>query len=180
MTAAVFYVVPDLWVGRGILGLSSLFSLLGVGITRGTFSRVMDESLFKRRVLVYGVGQRTAAILSLRRRSDRRGFEIVGFVQPDGESATVPGDRVLDASAGILDLCTRFDVHEIVVAMEDRRRGFPILGLLECRLAGMEVTELLTFLERETGRVRDVGARGPSRQPVFSARWPSATVKRPS
>jgi sugar transferase (PEP-CTERM system associated) len=66
----------------------------------------------------------------------------------------VPVDRVLEASAGILDLCSRFDVHEIVVAMEDRRRGFPILGLLECRLAGLDVTELLTFLERETGRVR--------------------------
>jgi sugar transferase (PEP-CTERM system associated) len=115
---------------------------------------MMDESIFKRRVLVYGVGQRTAAISSLRRRSDRRGFEIVGFVQPDGESVTVPVDRVLEASAGILDLCSRFDVHEIVVAMEDRRRGFPILGLLECRLAGLDVTELLTFLERETGRVR--------------------------
>ena len=154
VTAAVFYVVPSLWVGRGVLGLSSLFSLIGVGITRGTFSRMMDESIFKRRVLVYGVGQRTAAISSLRRRSDRRGFEIVGFVQPDGESATVAVDRVLDASAGILDLCSRFDVHEVVVAMEDRRRGFPILGLLECRLAGLDVTELLTFLERETGRVR--------------------------
>ena len=154
VTAAVFYVVPSLWVGRGVLGLSSLFSLIGVGITRGVFSRMMDESIFKRRVLVYGVGQRTAAISSLRRRSDRRGFEIVGFVQPDGESVTVPVDRVLEASAGILDLCSRFDVHEIVVAMEDRRRGFPILGLLECRLAGLDVTELLTFLERETGRVR--------------------------
>ena len=38
--------------------------------------------------------------------------------------------------------------------MDDRRRGFPILELLECRLAGIDVTELLTFLERETGRVR--------------------------
>jgi sugar transferase (PEP-CTERM system associated) len=38
--------------------------------------------------------------------------------------------------------------------MDDRRRGFPIRELLECRLAGVDVTELLTFLERETGRVR--------------------------
>ncbi len=38
--------------------------------------------------------------------------------------------------------------------MDDRRRGFPIPELLECRLAGVDVTELLTFLERETGRVR--------------------------
>jgi sugar transferase (PEP-CTERM system associated) len=154
VTAATFYVVPDLWLGRGVLALSSLFSLIGAGISRGVLVRMRDESLFKRRVLVYGVGQRTAAISSLRRRSDRRGFEIVGFVQPDGESVAVPPERILDASAGILELCARLDVHEIVVAMEDRRRGFPILGLLECRLAGMEVTELLTFLERETGRVR--------------------------
>jgi sugar transferase (PEP-CTERM system associated) len=134
--------------------LSCLLALVGAGLSRAVFARVMNESLFKRRVLVYGVGQRTAAISSLRRRSDRRGFEIVGFVQPDGESVAVPPERILDAPAGILELCTRLDVQEIVVAMEDRRRGFPILGLLECRLAGMEVTELLTFLERETGRVR--------------------------
>ena len=153
-TAAVVYVLPSLWVGRGVLGLASLFALIGAGASRAAFSRMMDESILKRRVVVYGVGQRTTAISGLRRRSDRRGFEIVGYVQPDGESIAVPPERVLDASEGILTLSTRLDVQEIVVAMEDRRRGFPILGLLECRLAGIEVTELLTFLERETGRVR--------------------------
>src|SRR5581483_11461788 len=80
VTAAVFYTVPDLWLGRGVLALSSLFALVGTGLCRGVFSRMVDESLFKRRVLVYGVGQCTAAISGLRRRSDRRGFEIVGFV----------------------------------------------------------------------------------------------------
>jgi sugar transferase (PEP-CTERM system associated) len=153
-TAALFYVVPSLWLGRGILALASLFALIGAGLSRAIFAHLVDETLFKRRVLVYGVGQRTAAISGLRRRSDRRGFEILGFVQPDGENLAVPPERVLGASGGLLELCDRYDVHEIVVAMEDRRRGFPILGLLECRLAGMEVTELLTFLERETGRVR--------------------------
>jgi len=156
VTAAVFYSVPDLLLGRGVLALSSFFSLIGAGLCRGVSRLVVDESLFKRRVLVYGVGQRTAAIVGLRRRSDRRGFEILGFVQPTGETASpsVPAERILDASGGILELCTRLDIQEIVVAMEDRRRGFPILGLLECRLAGVDVTELLTFLERETGRVR--------------------------
>jgi sugar transferase (PEP-CTERM system associated) len=154
VTAASFYVLPDLWLGRGVLALASFFSLIGAGLSRSLFVRIVDERLFKRRVLVYGVGQRTTAISSLRRRSDRRGFEIVGYVQPDGESVTVDPKQVLEAPQGILEIATRLDVDEIVVAMEDRRRGFPILGLLECRLAGMEVTELLTFLERETGRVR--------------------------
>jgi sugar transferase (PEP-CTERM system associated) len=61
---------------------------------------------------------------------------------------------MLDDSQGLFDLCERNDVDEVVVAMEDRRRNFPLRELLECRLAGIDVTELLTFLERETGRVR--------------------------
>src|SRR6201999_4022255 len=128
VTAATFYVVPDLFLGRGVLALSALFALIGAGLSRAISSRVMDESLFKRRVLVYGVGQRTTAISGLRRRSDRRGFEIVGFVQPDGETATVPAERLLSVEQGILALCDSHDVDEVVVAMDDRRRGFPIPG----------------------------------------------------
>jgi sugar transferase (PEP-CTERM system associated) len=105
-------------------------------------------------VLVYGVGQRTAAVSRLHRRADLRGFDIVGFVQPDGEDVYVPSERVLTVRAGGLrELCETHHVDEIVVAMQDRRCGFPIVGLLECRFAGIEVTDLLTFLERETGRV---------------------------
>jgi len=37
--------------------------------------------------------------------------------------------------------------------MDDRRRNFPLGELLECRLDGIEIIELVTFLERETGKV---------------------------
>ena len=37
--------------------------------------------------------------------------------------------------------------------MDDRRQQFPLKELLDCRLAGVEITELATFLERETGKV---------------------------
>jgi len=154
VTAAAFYVVPSLWIGRGVLGLAALLALGTTLVSRVLFARIANESFFKRRVLVYGVGQRTIAMSLLRRRADRRGFEIVGFLQPGGEDVCVPAERVLGSEAELLDLCDRYEVHEIVMAMEDRRRGFPLRELLECRIAGIEVTELLTFLERETGRVR--------------------------
>ncbi len=38
--------------------------------------------------------------------------------------------------------------------MDDRRRRFPMDQLLECRLEGVDILELVTFLERETGKVR--------------------------
>ena len=152
--ALFFYALPGLSVGRGILIIATLAALLGLTLSRLVFSRFVDESLFKRRVLVYGSARNAQPISKLRRRSDRRGFTLVGFVQPEGEECDVPPDMLLDSSARLSELCARLDVDEVVVAMSDRRRNFPILELLDCRLAGIDITELLTFLERETGRVR--------------------------
>ena len=153
LAASLFYEVPSLRVGRGILALSAFFAFCSVLVTRGFLSQIVDEGAFRRRILVFGAGQRALAIASLRRRSDRRGFSVVGYVQAQDEVIAAPERQVLKDYVGLLELCQEHDIDEIVVAMEDRRRGFPIAEFLECRFAGLDVTELLTFLERETGRV---------------------------
>jgi len=43
-------------------------------------------------------------------------------------------------------------VDEIVIASRDRR-GLPIDDLLDCKLKGVNITEYLTFWERETGQI---------------------------
>jgi sugar transferase (PEP-CTERM system associated) len=154
ITASLFYLVPALLMGRGVVALAALGGLCGVTVSRVIFSHVVDENLFKRRVLVYGAGESAAAIAGLRRRADRRGFVLVGFVPAHRSERAVALDRILDPGASLVGLCERLSVVEVVVAMDDRRNGFPIAELLKCRLAGIDVTELLTFLERETGRVR--------------------------
>jgi len=154
LTWFFFNVIPYLRVESGVLALTGVGAIGGVCVSRLFFQRFVSDEFFKRRVLVYGAGRSAAVISNLRRRADRRGFSLVGFMLPDGESSVVPSERVLTAKDGISELCARTGVDEVVVAMEDRRRGFPTLDLLECRLAGVDVTELLTFLERETGRVR--------------------------
>ena len=152
-TSALFYLFPNLWIGRGVVALATVGAFLGVVVSRSIFARVVDEDILKRRVLVYGAGKSAAAIAGIRRRSDRRGFHVVGYVPATGELREVR-DGLLEPSERLVQLCSRLDVSEVVVAMDDRRRGFPIAQLLQCRLAGVDVTEQLTFLERETGRVR--------------------------
>jgi sugar transferase (PEP-CTERM system associated) len=152
--AALFYMVPALRLWRGIEALAVIMTGCGVIISRLVFARVVDQEIFKRRVLVYGAGIAASAVAALRRSSDRRGFHLVGFVQPENEQPTVGTERVLDPDGDLCGLCEKLGVTEVVVAMDDRRRGFPIRELLECRLVGVDVTELLSFLERETGRVR--------------------------
>ncbi len=153
-TALFFYAIPELWIGRGVLLIAALGAVVVVVGLRLGFSRFVDATPFKKRVLVYGTGRGAAAVAGLRRRSDQRGFQLLGFLPPDGEAREVPPERVIEPSGSLLELCNALRAEEIVVAMDDRRRRFPIAELLECRLAGIDVTELPTFLERETGRVR--------------------------
>jgi sugar transferase (PEP-CTERM system associated) len=134
-------------------GWAALVGFLGIAASRFVLRGFLDSAVFKRRVLVYGAGNMAESLVNLRRRSDRRGFEIVGFVRVNGESAA--GIEALSVTPnGLLSLCQRQRVDEIVVAMDDRRQSFPLSELLDCRLSGIDVTELVSFLERETGRVR--------------------------
>jgi sugar transferase (PEP-CTERM system associated) len=151
----LFYIFPALHIGRGALLLSLAIGFGGSVIARVVFDTLVDEEIFKRRVLVYGSGRRAASIARLRRRSDRRGFTVVGYVGAEGDEATeVPPGEKLPNDVDLLTLCERHRVDEIVVAMDDRRRRFPMEQLLECRLEGVEILELVSFLERETGKVR--------------------------
>lgn len=151
----LFYVFPQLHIGRGALLLSLVMAFSGSVIARIIFDTLVDEDVFKRRVLVYGSGRRATSIARLRRRSDRRGFMVVGYVPAEGdESSDVPEQEKLPTSVDLMTYCERHRVDEIVVAMDDRRRRFPMDQLLECRLEGVEILELVSFLERETGKVR--------------------------
>ena len=154
ITATLFYGVPALEMGRAVVTVAAVGGLCGVTISRVAFSWLVDEDVFKRRVLVYGAGESAGAIAGLRRRADRRGFCLAGFVPAQPQERGVSADRIIAPGKSLVRLCQELEVSEVVVAMDDRRNGFPIAELLQCRLAGIDVTELLTFLERETGRVR--------------------------
>jgi sugar transferase (PEP-CTERM system associated) len=72
----------------------------------------------------------------------------------EGDTVSAPADRLVLRPDDLFRWAVEHDVDEIVVAMDDRRQGFPMHELLECRLAGIEILELPSFLERETGKVR--------------------------
>jgi len=154
VTALGLYLIPHMWIGRPVLAIAGILVVAVLLILRLGFLRIVADVSFKSRVLVYGTGRRAAPIAGLRRRSDQRGFMVVGFVQPPGEGIDIPLDRLTHSDGKLLELCERLEVDEIIVAMDERRNSLPIRELLDCRLAGIDVIELVTFLERETGRVR--------------------------
>jgi sugar transferase (PEP-CTERM system associated) len=154
LIAIVAYFVPPLRPNPTHLLWWIALSLVLIMAIRAVEGVLLDEDTYKRRVLVYGAGQRALSLSQLRRRADQRGFVVVGYMPAPGEQALVEQAKVLNIDAPQLRRVAKdLGVQEIVVAMDDRRREFPLRQLLDCRLSGVEIVDLVTFLERETGRV---------------------------
>jgi sugar transferase (PEP-CTERM system associated) len=151
----LYYLIPEARFGRGILALSLLLGFVVVAGFRMTALRLIDVEAWKRRVLVLGAGSRAALIpQSMRRRADRRGFKIVGFVQQGAETISVPLEDVIVPDISLHAWAHRERIDEIVVGPDERRGGLPMEELLECKQHGIFVTDLATFFERESGKVK--------------------------
>lgn len=151
----LYYVYPDLYSGRGVLGLSIGLGAIAVSVVRPLFHRLIDDSGLKQRVLVLGTGERAAAIMHNVAAFGRRGVRVQGFVPCGTEPRRVPDDRVVEIPTGTLrEYCVEHRVEEIVLAADDRRNSFSMQDLLACKLQGIDIVEQMTFFEREEGRVR--------------------------
>ncbi len=154
--ALLYYVIPALYLGRGVFGLAIVIAFFMVGTIRPLFFYYVDRDVLKIRVLVLGAGEKAASIMQrMRRRVDRRGFRIVGYVPLASDVGVVIDDeKRLDlGNRTLLEIAQETDVDEIVVAADERRNGIPLNDLLDCKLHGIDVIDLLSFFEREQGKL---------------------------
>ncbi|HKL63909.1 MAG TPA: TIGR03013 family XrtA/PEP-CTERM system glycosyltransferase [Woeseiaceae bacterium] len=152
--AVVWYAFPGVAPTRGVAVIAALVSFVGLSAIRYFFLRTADENIFRRRTLVFGAGERAAAIRDIRRKADRRGFRVVANVGAAGDGSVNRCDKYLDHDRSLLAIAREREADEIVVAMDDRRGNLPIDELLACKVRGIDCMDLLGFLERETGKIR--------------------------
>jgi len=152
--AILFYAYPPLMITREIAAVAIGYALVLLLIVRYFFVRTVDEHVFRRTSLVYGAGERAASISAIRRRADRRGFKVVARVPATGDTVVDESDIMQSDGKSIADIAMEKGAEEIVVAMDDRRGNLPVRELLDARLKGIDVIDLLEFLERETGKIR--------------------------
>jgi len=154
--ALMYYLIPSLYLGRGVFALALVLAFFMVGTIRPMFFYYVDRDILKIRVLVLGAGEKASSIpRRLRRRVDRRGFRIVGYLKlATDESVAVDSSLVVDlGDKSLLDYCIELGIDEIVVAADERRNTLPLEALLKCKLYGIDVIDLLGFFEREQGKL---------------------------
>lgn len=152
----IFYLFPDLYLGRGLLAIVILLALLLILIVRMVFFRWPGLEVFRSHAIVLGTGSGAVELLSIMQDSSiLRNLNIIGFVPFYGENRHVPASVVLPKNGSLVSLVNQYDAGEIIIATQERRGGgFPIQELLECKMHGIKVTDIATFFERERGHIR--------------------------
>ena len=114
--------------------------------------------LGKSRIIVLGAGERASIIEKrMRRDVDRIGFDLVGFIPISGDNREdgIRREKIIHVRMDehFQQFLNDNDIDEIVIACDQRRGTLPIEILFESRLRGIEITDLLDFMERETGQI---------------------------
>lgn len=152
---SIYFVIPVISINYKVTLVVLIISYSSILIVRITFLRLVGTDAFKSRVLVLGAGERAANILGLKRWIDTVGYSIIGFVNFEGVNGHVDHEKIIDLDGKTLVEYVRDNrIDELVIAFDDRRRMMPMVDLLDCKMEGIHVIDLLTFYERETYKLK--------------------------
>jgi len=152
----IFYLLPDLYFGRGILGIVIIIAACGILMTRTIFLKSSESRILESRIIFLGGGTLAKECSELaQNNTEYHKYQIIGFVPITDEELCVPSTAILSGYESLISLVKKYKASEIVVSVLNRRSGtFPIRELLECKLSGINVTDAATFFEREACQIR--------------------------
>jgi len=151
LLAALFYLLPALFFGRGVLFFAVLLAFGGVMTIRLAGIRLLDLDALKRRVLVLGAGRVASRCAQFRKKGGHRNFELVGFAPSVNETHAEETLPLLVLDRPLHRYAREHRIDDVVVALDDPRGGFPVEELIACKMNGISVLEITDFFERECG-----------------------------
>ena len=127
----------------------------GLVLVRYVVAWLVLRLLLSHRILVLGTGPEAHVVEGAIAAVAAPGVQLVGFFAVDNERESVVSPQHVIARSRSLDKTVEsLGVNEVIVAVREQRGGaLPIDALLECRLAGVRITDLARFFERTQHRI---------------------------
>jgi sugar transferase (PEP-CTERM system associated) len=152
LLSSLYYLIPSVLVGRGVLVLALVcFGLLQ--FVWHVFFRIRAKlPVFAKRVLVLGAGplaERIGDLIS----SPNSEYVLAGYVSSAGETVNVPGHAIVGSFEDIFETVKKKKADKVVVSLSERRGVFPLQEMLNCKLSGVRVVDAPSFYEQVTGKL---------------------------
>lgn len=151
----VTYAVPEFGVEGSMYYLTVLLVAVFLLFWRIAFDVYLTRLAPRENILVMGTGETARMVGEEILKRERLGFRLVGFAgdaQADDVRTNGTGKIVGDYSQ-VADLVRENKVRKLVVALSERRGGYPVASLLDLRVRGCTVVEWPSFFEKISGRI---------------------------
>ncbi len=147
-----YYLFPNLMLGRSVLVMALVIFCLLQFLWHCHFPGLLRIPWVMQKVLILGVGPTALQISNLLDKT-RHNYELVGFIQPAGEMASINLSSVLGSIESLARTATREKVHKIVISLSERRGVLPVRDILGCKFKGIDIVDEISFYEQITGKL---------------------------
>ena len=151
----VYYLAPNLTVGRGVFGIAIILSSLFL-ILWHTFLRLyLGARTPHTNLLVLGTGNLAREAVKEILAHPELGIKVIGFVDdnPQLVGVSIVNPKVVGVYQDLPKLVANHRVDRIVVGLQDRRGKLPIKELLDFKTRGIAIEDATTFYERVAGKI---------------------------
>ena len=155
--AGIYFLFPKAVIGKGIAMLSISIAIFSIAFCRFFYILVINQGLFNKKVILMGSGDLAQKIVSEVSSKKDCGYSLAVIVPEAGQDENLRLDssriKFLESYEGLCEMAKAMKIKKVIVALMEKRKGFPIKELLRCRVAGIEVVEGNSFYETLTGKL---------------------------
>ncbi len=146
ITAMLYFVLPDLRVGRGVFFIGLACIALVLSISRVALDLAWQKTTDPNNILILGAGGLALRVAQeLRLRPDLN-VRVAGFIGGRQESAGLLGLPEFGPVSELEKVVAGEKISKIVVAMEEHRGALPVSLLVNIRVSGVSVEDATTTL----------------------------------
>ncbi|WP_459903490.1 TIGR03013 family XrtA/PEP-CTERM system glycosyltransferase [Desulfosarcina cetonica] len=184
LLAIVYFIFPVCIIGRGVFFVSICFIVAFIVLWRMGYTHVLNHGFFNKKIILLGSGALAQNIIKEINENKDCGYQVAAIVDSVKDGKTFPLMALSTLCLrGYEELCSHakeMNIDKIVVAIEERRAGFPTKQLLQCRVDGIDVIEGTSFYEMLTGKliVEKINPSWLIFSDGFRKSWIRKTVKR--
>jgi len=155
--ALVYFFFPTVVISEGIFFVSIAIVIMFIVSWRIVYTHILNQGLFNEKIIILGSSETAREIAKEIREKKDCGYEIAAAISSkvysDSECKNDFGITSQKPYENISELATQLRVAKIIVALKEKRHGFPIKELLQCRVNGIEIMDGNSFYEMLTGKL---------------------------
>ena len=156
----IYFIIPKAMIGSGIFLISICFVILIIISWRFCYTIALERGLFNQKIILLGSADLIGKIKQEINERKDCGYTIVSEFPEANHRSDLnsdhkdnPGTLIGQKYEGLSEMARKWGIKKVIVAIQEKRKTFPLNELLKCRVNGIEVIEGNSFYEMLTGKL---------------------------